>query len=213
MTESLQQWYQIELDRWSEYLKKTLDEGAQILSGQDDDLKWTVDDEGTITYRRISDGKIHRDNDLPAIIDVERRDLYWYQNGRQERHGDKPSHIGFTWDRKADKWGTVDMVLLYRTGDKNRRYGHIDHRDGDKPAVINSTVIRFFKDGEQYRDGDKPSVITADGYKFWMKGNRRYRKHGPSAEDPDGIGNKGSQWFQHGVPIDKPDNLLMPRPR
>lgn len=42
--------------------------------------------------RWIKDGKIHRDDDLPALITPE-GDMFWYQRGQLHREGDKPAAV------------------------------------------------------------------------------------------------------------------------
>ena len=67
--------------------------------------------------------KYHRDNDLPAIIELS-GDQFWYQNGKYHRDNDLPAVI------------TIDgHQCWYQNG--------IRHRDNDLPAVI-------WSDGDQY---------------------------------------------------------------
>lgn len=51
------------------------------------------DDNGNVqAYIWYSNGKIHRDDDLPAIIFA--NGLHqWYKNGKLHRDGDKPAHV------------------------------------------------------------------------------------------------------------------------
>ena len=63
------------------------------------------------------DGKLHRDNDLPAITHTDSR-KGWYQNGLLHRDGDLPA---ITSDNSS-RW--------YKDGEL--------HRDNDLPAIIDS---------------------------------------------------------------------------
>lgn len=70
----------------------------------------------TGTKKWYQDGKIHRDNDLPAIEYVSgRKD--WYQQGKLHRVGDHPA-------------------VIYPDGFKSWYIEGIRHRDGDQPAFI-----------------------------------------------------------------------------
>ena len=73
----------------------------------------------------------HRDNDLPAIINLNGT-KHWYQNGEIHRDNDKPAIID---DDGYQAW--------YQHGKK--------HRDGDKPAVIWVDGDKWwFQHGERY---------------------------------------------------------------
>jgi hypothetical protein len=49
------------------------------------------------------------------------------------------------------------------------------HRDGDKPAVIYSSVtVFYYKNGRQHRAGDKPAVIWPNGSVSYYKNGEQY---------------------------------------
>jgi hypothetical protein len=85
-----------------------------------------VADNGTykVWYKQ---GKIHRDNDLPAIS---RNESYqeWYKDGELHRDGDLPAIIG---SDNHQEW--------YVNGEV--------HRDGDLPAVIYGEIRQWYKNG------------------------------------------------------------------
>ncbi len=47
---------------------------------------------------KVTHGKLHRDNDLPAII-YSTRSEHWYQNGIQHRDNDQPAVITLSGDQ------------------------------------------------------------------------------------------------------------------
>ena len=60
-----------------------------------------IDNNGTKIWKN-SEGKLHRDNDLPAVIGVS--DLHvWYQNGYRCRDNDLPARI---WSDGLCEWWT-----------------------------------------------------------------------------------------------------------
>jgi hypothetical protein len=98
-----------------------------------------VDSCENISY--FLDGKIHRDNDLPAVI-YEDRSKLWLRNGILHREGDLPSFI-------------YDGYIFYYKYDKLHR----DVRVNGKllPAVIHMDGIKeYYLDGvEVDEDGNR----------------------------------------------------------
>ena len=79
----------------------------------------------------FKDGRRHRDNDLPAVIDLGNYRM-WFKDGKRHRGDDKPA-IEYENGRKV--WFKND----------NR------HRDGGKPAVeYPDGTKEWYKNGEQY---------------------------------------------------------------
>jgi antitoxin component YwqK of YwqJK toxin-antitoxin module len=72
-----------------------------------------VDDEGNQHW--FKNGKLHRDNDLPAIIWAS-GNLEWYKNGKLHRDNDLPAKIQY------------GSLFWYKEGKK--------HRDNDLPAMV-----------------------------------------------------------------------------
>jgi len=73
-----------------------------------------IDDDGTMWYRNEV-GKLHRDNDQPALVFVDGSKV-WFKNGKKHRDDGKPAMVltGVT------KW--------YKDGKL--------HRDNGKPTII-----------------------------------------------------------------------------
>ena len=108
---------------------------------------------GTQTWYK--NGKIHRDNDLPAVINLY-GDQIWYKNGEIHRDNDLPAII---YSNGAQYW--------YQNG--------LFHRDNDLPAIIFITGTQhWYKNGSLHRDNDLPAMVFADGSKQWYKNDERY---------------------------------------
>jgi antitoxin component YwqK of YwqJK toxin-antitoxin module len=107
-----------------------------------------VADNGTykVWYKQ---GKIHRDNDLPAIT---RNEVYqeWYRDGKLHRDNDLPAIVG------------TNLREWYRNGEL--------HRDGDEPALIDGEIRQWYKNGELHRDGDEPALIDGPLREWYKNG-------------------------------------------
>ena len=94
-------------------------------------------------------GLRHRDNDLPARIDVN-GNKYWYYNGNFHRKNDLPA-------------------IIYANGDKHWYCHEKLHRENDLPAIIyNNGTKYWYKNDELHRKNFLPEVIYANGDKFWF---------------------------------------------
>lgn len=71
-----------------EVLKREPLEGGQHIYC--DDEEYMAFDGGT--KRWFKNRKVHRDNDLPAVIEAN-GDMLWYQNGKLHREGGKPAVV------------------------------------------------------------------------------------------------------------------------
>lgn len=61
------------------------------------------------------------------------------------------------------------------------------HRDGDKPAYIDSNVLQWYINGKLHREGDKPSILFKTGEREWYKDNLSHRDgNKPAYIDSDG---------------------------
>lgn len=89
-----------------------------------------------------NNGLLHRDNDLPAVIDRGKKVKMWYQNGVLHRSNGLPAVV------------TDNSKQWYKFG--------VLHRDMDLPAVISmnyedETVHKkWYKDGKLYREQQHP---------------------------------------------------------
>lgn len=101
-------------------------------------------------------GKLHRENDLPAVEYVN-GDKFWYKDGKLHREGGMPAVI------------LSNGTSYYKDGKR--------HRDNDLPAVEDISGFKaWYKDGRLHREGGKPAVIHSNGNKeYWING----KKHCP----------------------------------
>src|ERR1700739_1386909 len=79
----------------------------------------------------IDESKLHRDGDLPAVIQFDGT-LKWFKNGKMHREGDKPAFIS----------GWSGNKCWYKNG--------LTHRDGNKAAVITPYSRSWHKNGNHY---------------------------------------------------------------
>jgi hypothetical protein len=112
-----------------------------------------TDKHGTIRYMNEF-GQLHREDDLPAIIELNGTMTY-YQHGLKHRDGDKPAYISSS----------------------QQCYYQLDslHRDGDKPALIhlidNKIVSQaYYQHGLLHRN--KGPAMS------WDTGSYQYYQHG-----------------------------------
>lgn len=103
-------------------------------------------------------GKNHRNNDLPAVINELEYIKYWHQHGKNHRDNDLPAIMH---DNGRKEW--------YHYGKR--------HRDNDLPAVINKYTQEWHRNGELHRKNDLPAVISRDGEKKWYLFNMLARKN------------------------------------
>jgi antitoxin component YwqK of YwqJK toxin-antitoxin module len=100
-------------------------------------------------------GKLHHDNDLPAIIyeDGEKR---WYKNGQIHRENDLPAVI---------------CPYGYQVWYKNGEF----HRENDFPAIILPDGTQYwYKNGLLHRDNDLPAIICLNGPQEWYQNGVKY---------------------------------------
>jgi len=116
-------------------------------------FKFLSKDGNKITFKDWL-GRLHRDGDLPAVINFESGITAWYRHGHPHRDNG-PAFI----DRYGNK-------AWYQKGQL--------HRDGDLPATdyANGEQAWYQRD-DLHRDGDKPALIHADGTEeYYVKGIR-----------------------------------------
>jgi len=105
--------------------------------------------------------KLHRDNDLPAVITP--TCMSWYQHGDLHRLEDRPAVLA----KNHTEWWIEGLR----------------HRGGDQPAYIRDDGLRlWYQHGSLHRDDKtKPSIIFADGSKeYFMFGRYTDKEKHPS---------------------------------
>lgn len=119
--------------------------------------------------------KLHRDNDLPAII-YENGDKEWWICGVLHRDNDLPAVERSNGDKE---WWI---------------YGKL-HRDNDLPAKKLYILEEWYQHGKIHRNGDLPALIYKDGTKMWYKFGKLHRDNGLPARKYIG-GTK--EWWENG---------------
>jgi hypothetical protein len=168
------------------------------------------------------EGKLHRPNDLPAIIRVNTNHFYdesepAHSWTRLIRFQNKPYTLKDT-DLTDKEW--YENGIRFRADDKpsvitadNTQYWHsgLDsgdylYRANDKPSIIGSNGTQYWyildyypgadktKENFLHRDyNDGPAIIESNGTTYWFKYNKPYR----AFDRPTGINSYGCQkWMQ-----------------
>lgn len=129
------------------------------------------------------DGKLHRDNDLPAIV-YDNGDKAWWSNGVLVKvynaHLAVTRYYAKTPPHKDNDFPIVKALL---------------HRDDDLPAEeYNDGSKRWVRNGQLHRDGGKPAIEHASGCKEWWVYGSPHREDGPAIEWKD-----QKQWWYKGL--------------
>lgn len=154
-------------------------------------------------------GKLHRDNDLPAVT-WSNGVREWWRHGVRHRLRDQPALIV---PRKASDLlyifseGEINMnivenhISMYKDGDQEWWVNGERHRDGDKAAVDRyCSRLEWWKNDKRHRDGDKPAVIYSNGpnkwwnKEWWINGLLHRNNNLPAVDGPN-----RKEWWEHGV--------------
>jgi hypothetical protein len=154
-------------------------------------------------------GKIHRDDDMPAVIDNGKPGCQsykkWYKHGRLHRCGDLPA------------------LVKIKTAGSSRQEWYVDgclHRECDLPAVVvtlhaeKESREEWYKHGKLHRDGDKPArVWSLDGdvkWQSWYKEGLQHRDDDKPSWESEHL----KEWYQHGQlhrDGDEPAVIMQPK--
>ena len=120
---------------------------------------------GKINYPNVQkwyqNGKLHRDNDQPAIIRSD-GSKEWYQNGKLHRDNDQPA-------------------IICSNGNQTWYQNGKLHRDNDQPAIIYPNGKKeWYQNGKLHRDNDQPASITPSGNMKWAQNGKLHRINGPA---------------------------------
>ena len=146
----------------------------------------------------FKDGMLHRDDDLPAVIDAYGYQA-WYKHGKRHRDGDLPAVLCADGSMQWWKEGTIHRdgdlpACIYADGCQKWCVEGSIHREGDLPAVVYADGGRqWFKNNKRHRDGDLPAVVYADTNRDWFKDDQRHRDIGPARIYPP-------RFYEHGMP-------------
>jgi hypothetical protein len=114
---------------------------------------------GVKTFLSKDKKKIHRDNDLPAIVHIEGNFYEWYNQGSRERYNKKPAVIirnrSFDWyinDKLQSVDGEPCSIIIGDSHPWNLIWAHEGRIHNNKgPAVLSTRgMIEFFLNGTKY---------------------------------------------------------------
>ncbi len=132
-------------------------------------------------------GRLHRDGDLPAVVDVANGRFEWWVDGLQHRGDGRPAVIVFAADgRRSLEW--------WMHGKR--------HRGGGRPALVSANgVCEWWVRGMRHRRGGLPAVegpAVEGGSVYrreWWERDKWHRAGGLPAVE---IGGRWFRWFVHG---------------
>ena len=134
-------------------------------------------EDNSIKEYKDKQGRLHRENDLPAVIVDKKNKKYekWYKHGFLHRENDKPAVI---------------YGIGTKQGIKEWWYEGKKHRENDKPAVIYPYEKQWWYEGKLHRENDKPAVILTYKGKvkkeeWWYKGIRHRENYEPAIIETD----------------------------
>ncbi len=156
-----------------DFCKLVLANWAQIVEHYT--MKEVLPDETQYTFC----GRLHRDNDLPAVI-CTNKTRKWYQHNKLHRDNDLPAII---WADGSQEWyyhGKLhrdnDLPAVIWTNGTQWWYHNKLHRDNDLPAIIATRVQYWYKHGKVHRDNDLPAIICTNGSQEWHQYGKFIRK-------------------------------------
>ena len=125
-------------------------------------------EDNSIKEYKDKQGRLHRENDLPAVVVDKKNKKYekWYKHGFLHRENDLPAVVN---SNGIEEW--------WYEGKK--------HRENDKPAVVdtdkNIRVEEWWYEGKRHRENDLPAVIKTYKSKIykeeWWYENKRHREN------------------------------------
>lgn len=159
------------------------------------------EDNGRQNFYKKGTKILHRDNDLPAVINADGSE-WWYQDGKLHRENDRPAEILSSGEQRWWYRGLLHRehdypAIIHLNGRLEWYKNGKLHRNYDKPAQIISGSQYWYQNGKLHRNGDKPAVIYANGRQAWYQNGLLHRDNGPAMLFNDG----SCQWYQYGAQI------------
>ena len=115
-----------------------------------------------------ADYNLHRDNDLPAVVDSN-GDQFWWQHGQLHRDDGQPAFVEANGDQ-----------FWYQHGQC--------HRDGDRPAIVRADGDQFwYQHGQRHRDGGRPAVVWGNGFMEWWVDSKKTGNTEDMGPPPDAV--------------------------
>ncbi len=134
------------------------------------------------TEKWYKNGRLHRDNDLPAVI-TSYGGQVWCKNGERHRDNDLPAIIvdrdGIqVWYKNGKLHRDHDLPAIILT-ETQKWWRHYELRkdNNDILPIIGSNGAQYWcQNGQLHRDNDLPAVIRSDGRQEWWRNDKVYRK-------------------------------------
>lgn len=164
-------------------------------------LECVVEDtfDGHIRTQWFLNGKLHRGDDLPAVVLDRGYYEEWWQHGKPYRECDKPTtecKSGLReWRNDRNQLHRDNDLPAWVTHEDQRwyQYGNL-HRDGDLPAWVSThTGHRWYQHGCLHRDGGLPAVIMPNGDRGWFQHGKQHREGDLPAVDTE----ERKHWYKH----------------
>jgi len=166
----------------------------------------------------LMNGKIHREEDLPALIGKNNGAMEWWINNQRHRDAKQNGYLSptviefdrtFRWycrgllhrDEKGPDGYILPAVIYYhgtREWWKNgKRHRNEKDDQGYLPAIVFADGTRaWFVENMRHRDGDLPAHIDKDGNKMWYQNNKLHRDNDLPAVV---LSNGTQEWWIHGI--------------
>ena len=150
------------------------------------DKHWSVI-EPCFTHWFLGD-KRHRENDLPAIENVNGDKAWWFQ-GQLHRENDQPAVENVDGYRAWWFWGKLhrenDQPAVENADGSQSWYKNgLPHRENDLPATVYVNGSReWWFNGKFHREDDKPAIINTEfKLKMWFFNGKKHRLFGPAVQ-------------------------------
>jgi hypothetical protein len=153
------------------------------------------------TTRYYVNGQLHRDGDLPAVINVRDGLEEWWFNGVQHRDGGLPALVG----------APSTYLPAYRQEHREEWWVHGVHERGEDlsatvvrksvvDGIANSVSKLWCQGGVLHRDGDQPALVTETNgvvvHQEWWRHGQRHRDAGPAFITVERLSIRGEQhWY------------------
>ena len=141
---------------------------------------------------------LHREDDKPAVYCA--GDKWWFVHGVCKRengnHNNELADGTRRWTLPDGRLHRADdkPAVEYPNGDCEWWVDGVQHRDGDKPAIISQFTETYYKRGLIHRI-ENPAVIYKNGRKEWMVGGVLHRDDDkPAVVDSNG----DCEWWVNG---------------
>lgn len=161
-----------------------------------DCFHYYVNENGTEFWQKNT--LLHRDNDLPAIID--KLGHFWFKEGKKHRDNDLPA---VEWFDSGKEWYQNGLIhrengpaVIDKDGSSHWFNQGVKHRNLE-PAYIGKEGKKWYKDGFLHRVNG-PAIEWINGDKEWYQNGLLHRVNGPAIEYQQSYYNKENTFWLNG---------------